>query len=87
MPVCGKEDAAAAFETRQLGLPSCFACRAAHVAKAHLDMAKCIAPILAMAKMTGQGHDGAGTLLRSSGSATLSGRVQVGTSLDAPPRM
>ena len=81
--ICDKEDAAAAFEAK-LGLPS-LACRAACVAKAHLDMARYLAPILAMAKTTGQGHDGAGSLLRASGSAILSDRVLVRTSFDAPP--
>ena len=56
------------------------ACKAACVAKAHLDMARYLAPILAMAKTTGKGHDGAGSLLRASGSAILSARVLVGTS-------
>ena len=42
---CDKEDAAAAFETKP-GLPSLI-CRAAYVAKAHLDMARYLAPILA----------------------------------------
>jgi hypothetical protein len=53
------------------------------VAKAHLDMARYLAPILAMAKTTGLGHDGAGSLLRASGSAILSELVR--TSFDAPP--
>jgi hypothetical protein len=81
--ICDKEDAAAAFETK-LGLPS-LTCRAAYVAKVHLDMARYLAPILTMAKTMGQGHDGAGSLLRASGSAILSDRVLVGTSFDAPP--
>ena len=81
--ICDKEDAAAAFEAK-LGLPS-LACKAACVAKAHLDMARYLAPILAMAKTTGPGHDGAGSLLRASGSAILSDRVLDGTSFDAPP--
>jgi hypothetical protein len=65
--ICDKEDAAAAFEAKQ-GLPH-LACKAACVAKAHLDMARYLAPILAMAKTTGPGHDGAGSMLRASGSA------------------
>ena len=81
--ICDKEDAAAAFEAKQ-GLPN-LACRAACVAKAHLDMARYLVPILAMAKTTGKGHDGAGSLLRASGSAILSDRVLDGTSFDAPP--
>ena len=81
--ICDREDAAAAFEAK-LGLPS-LACKAACVAKAHLDMARYLAPILTMAKTTGQGHDGAGSLLRASGSAILSDRVLVRTSFDAPP--
>ena len=81
--ICDKEDAAAAFETK-LGLPS-LTCRAAYVAKVHLDMARYLAPSLTMAKTMGQGHDGAGSLLRASGSAILSDRVLVRTSFDAPP--
>ena len=81
--ICDKEDAAAAFEAKQ-GLPH-LACKAACVAKAHLDMARYLAPILAMAKTTGPGHDGAGSQLRASGSAILSDRVLNGTSFDAPP--
>ena len=81
--ICDKEDAAAAFETK-LGLPS-LTCRAAYVAKVHLDMARYFAPILTMAKTMGQGHDGAGSLLRASGSAILSDRVLVRASFDAPP--
>ena len=56
-----------------------------YVAKTHLDMARDIVPTLAMARTTGKGHDGAGSLLRASGSAILSDRVLDGTSFDAPP--
>jgi hypothetical protein len=56
-----------------------------YVAKTHLDMARDIVPTLAMARTTGKGHDGAGSLLRASGSAILSVRVLDGTSFDAPP--
>ena len=56
-----------------------------YVANTHLDMARYIVPTLAMAETTGKGHDGAGSLLRASGSAILSDRVLVGTSFDAPP--
>ena len=40
MPVFDKEVAAAAFETRQLGLPSCLACRVAAVKTMAMAMAK-----------------------------------------------
>ena len=56
-----------------------------YVAKTHLDMARDIVPTLAMARTTGKGHDGAGSLLRASGSAILSVRVLDGTRFDAPP--
>ena len=81
MPVFDKEDAAAAFETRQLGLPSCLACRAAAVKTMAMAMAKAkfAAPLGA-----GKVDDGSSFLLRSSGSTTVSDRDPIGT-LDAPP--
>ena len=82
MPVFDKEDAAAAFETRQLGLPSCLACRAAAVKTMAMAMAKAK---FAAPPGAGKVDDGAGSLLRASGSAILSDRVLVGTSFDAPP--
>ncbi len=82
MPVFDKEDAAAAFETRQLGLPSCLACRAAAVKTMAMAMAKAK---FAAPPGAGKVDDGAGSLLRTSSSATLSDRVLVGTSCDAPP--
>jgi hypothetical protein len=93
VPVFDKEVAAAAFETRQLGFPdrswsgsgsgepSCLACRAA--------AAKTMAMAMAKAKFAAppgadKVDDGSGSLLRSSGSATLSDRDLIGL-LDAPP--
>ena len=76
MPVFDKEDAAATFETRQLGLPSCLACRAAAVKTMAMAMAKAK---FAAPPGAGKVDDGAGSLLRTSSSATLSDRV------DAPP--
>lgn len=80
MPVFDKEDAAATFETRQLGLPSCLACRAAAVKTMAMAMAKAK---FAAPPGAGKVDDGSGALLRSSSSATLSDRL-VGL-LDAPP--
>jgi hypothetical protein len=77
----GEEVAVAAVKARQLGLPCCFACRAAASVKT-MAMAK---PKAKFAAPPGAGKvdDGSGALLRSSGSATLSDRP-VGL-LDAPP--
>ena len=82
MPVFDKEDAAATFETRQQGLPSCLACRAAAVKTMAMAMAKAK---FAAPPGAGKVDDGAGSLLRASGSAILSDRVLDGTSFDAPP--
>jgi hypothetical protein len=79
VPVFDKEDAAAAFETRQLGLPSCLACRAAAVKTMAMAMAKAK---FAAPPGAGKVDDGAGSLLRTSSSATLSDRL-VGL-LDVP---
>ena len=46
-----------------------------YVAKTHLDMARYIIPILAMARTTGKGHDGARSMLRASSSTILSDHV------------
>ena len=75
----GEEVAVAAVKARQLGLACCFACRAASVKT--MAMAKAKAKFAASPR-AGKVDDGSGALLRSSGSATLSGRL-VGL-LDAP---
>ena len=82
MPVFDKEDAAAAFETRQLGLPSCLACRAAAVKTMAMAMAKAK---FAAPPGAGKVDDGAGSLLRTSSSATLSDGELNREQLDAPP--
>jgi hypothetical protein len=86
----GEEVAVAAVKARQLGLPCCFACRAASVKTMAMAKAKAkfAAPLGA-----GKVDDGSGSLLRSllrscsrsgSGSATLSDRDLTGL-LDGPP--
>ena len=82
MPVFDKEDAAAAFETRQLGLPSCLACRAAAVKTMAMAMAKAK---FAAPPGAGKVDDGAGSLLRTPSSATLSDGEPNREQLDAPP--